>query len=187
MLSLSLSLPKYEVAINRLQDEVYYGFHMLDEILKLFPPMEVIHRGTTRLVSKPSILDRSPRLHKTNFTIDPNMFLQTDVEKFAEVLFQLTTSLQIQQKIHTIEIMFDTSDAVGNTADAKGRNFWEVYIEALEKLDYRFIPHKFYANAETIKKATAVPPTEDQIRRAKEVIKAKREEYLAKKRTRRLA
>jgi hypothetical protein len=187
MARLSLVLPKYEYAMNRLYDEVYYGFHMLDEILSLFPPRHVIHRGTTRQVSSPKILDTSPKPYKSKFSIEPDMFLQTDTIKFRDFLFNLVTSLQNQQKMHTFEIIFKTSDATGNNIEGEGRNYWEVYIEALQKLDYRFQADKVYVNSATARKIIEIPPTEEQIERAKVVIKAKREEYLANKRYRRLS
>jgi hypothetical protein len=52
MTKLSLALPKYEAAINGLHDEVQLTLHMQDEILRLFPPVYVVHKGPTRGCSK---------------------------------------------------------------------------------------------------------------------------------------
>jgi hypothetical protein len=186
MSRISFSLPRYEYAINKLRDEVLFGLHMEDEILKLFPPIEMFHRGTTRLVSKPTILDRSTRPHKSKVSMDEAMFLQTDVIKCTDVISQLTMSLLNQQKAHTFEVMFETGEAAGNSIDGKGRGVWELYIEALQKLDYRFEGYKCYVGSDVMEKMLASPPTEEQLSRAKEVVKAKREEALTKKRVRRL-
>lgn len=186
MTKLSFGLPKYESGLNKLFDEVQHSFHMLDEILRLFPLRQLVHQGRTMQVSTPRLLETSPRAHESKFTIDTDLFLETDALKFRDLLFELVSSLLTQQKIHTFEIIFQTSNATGNTVDAKGRNFWEVYIEALQTLDCRFRAYKFYVNSDTAKKITAVPPTEEQMRRARDVMKAKREECIANKRSRRL-
>ena len=183
---MSLSLSKYEYAINRLRDEILFGLHMEDEILKLFPPIEMSHRGETRLVSKPTILDRSTRPHKSIVSMDEAMFLQTDVVKCTDVIYRLTMSLLNQQKAHTIEVMFETGEAAGHSIDGKGRDVWELYIEALQKLDYRFEGYKCYVGSDVMEKMLSNPPTEEQLNRAKEVVKSKREEFLAKRRVRRL-
>jgi hypothetical protein len=187
MARLSLILPAYEYAVHKLQDEVTNGFHMLDEILSLFPPNEVVHRGAARLVSSPNILDRPMKPYESKVSAHPAMFLQTDVIKFRDILLSLTTSLLNQRRKETFETMFETSDAVENSIDGEGRNFWEVYIEALQKLDYRFQADKVYVNSATARKIEAVPPTEEQLQRMTNVVKAKQEERLAKKRFRRLS
>lgn len=64
---------------------------------------------------------------------------------------------------------------------------WELYIEALERMDYRFEGYKCFVGSNVMKKMLASPLTEEQLARAKAVVKAKREEYLAKKRSRRLS
>jgi hypothetical protein len=186
MSTLSLALPKYEEAINNLYDEVYFGFHMLDEILSLFPPLFLVHNGTTRQVSAPTILDTSPKPYKSKFSVGVDMFDQTDVNKFREHLYGLVTSLQHQQKIHTFEIIFQTSDAAGHTVDGKGRNFWDAHIETMQKASYVENGYKLYMNAETAKKIAETPPTEAQIEKMKDVLKAKRIEHFAKRRSRRL-
>lgn len=80
MPALSLALPPYETAINALNDEVQLTLHMQDEILRLFPPVYVVHIGTTRLVSSPNILDKPITPKKTKFSMEPAMFLETDVD-----------------------------------------------------------------------------------------------------------
>lgn len=187
MTRLSLALLKYEYSIRKLQDEVTYGFHMQDEILKLFPPVEVVHRGAHRIVSTPNILDRSSEPHKVKFNIDPDMFLQTDVVEFSNVLFRLTESLLDQLRAQTIGVMFDTGEAAGNSIDGKGRDVWELYIEALERMDYMFQGYKFFVGADVMKKMLDSFMTDEQLERAKAIVKAKREEFQAKKRSRRLS
>lgn len=192
MAQISLTLTQYEDAIDRLQREVAYGLHIGDEILSMFPPVEVSHRGIARIVSAPNIFDSTMKLHKTKDTIETNMFLQTDAMKFKDFLVGMNRSLQDQVKMQTWDTIFKTAEAAGQTIDGQGRNFWEVYIEALKKIDFIFDKqgrhnYKFYMNSKTAKKVMAVPPTEDQIRRMKEVVDAKREAFFAKRHSRRLS
>src|SRR5262245_29994569 len=98
MITLAFGLPAYELAINQFQDEVTNVLHMQDELLRLFPPIPVIHSGTTRLVSSPNILDRPMKPHKTKFSMEPDMFLQTDLSKFKNVVFGMTNDLLNQRR-----------------------------------------------------------------------------------------
>jgi hypothetical protein len=192
MVRVSLALHKYEEAIIKLQKEVAYCLHMEDEILGLLPPIEVSHGGTTRIVSSPNVFDSSMKIHKAKGTVDIDIFLQTDALEFKKILLSINKSLQDQLKLHTWDTFFKTSDATENTVEGRGQNFWEAYIELLKKADFRFDDdgthgYKVYMNSNTMKKALAVPPTEDQLRRAKEIVDAKREAYFAKKHSRRLS
>lgn len=184
---LSLALPKYEAAINRLHDEVQYSLHMQDEILRLFPPVYVVHTGTTRLVSSPNILDKPMKPHKTKFSMQPGMFLQTDVSKLKDVILGMTNDLLDQQKKQTAEVMIETGEAAGNSIDGKERNFWDTYIEMLEKASYSEHGYKVFMNPDTEEKIKKTPQTPEQCQKIQDVIKAKREEHFATKRTRHLS
>lgn len=187
MIRFSLASPKYEAAINRLHDEVQVTLHMQDEILRLFPPVYVVHTGTTRLVSSPNILDKSMKPHKTKFSMEPDMFLQTDVSKFKDVILGMTNDLLDQQRKQTAEVMLETSEAAGNSIDGKERNFWDTYIEMLQKAPYSEHGHKAFMNPDTEEKIKKTPQTPEQRQKIQDVIKAKREEYFAKKRNRHLS
>jgi hypothetical protein len=192
MARLSLSLYQYDEAIIKLQEEIYYCLHMNDEILSLLPPMDVSHGGPARIVSSPNVFDSSPRLHKAKGTVDIDMFLKTDALMFKEALLGINKSLQDQLKAHTWDTFFKTSDAAGNTIGGEGQSFWATFIELLKQTEFRFDNdgthgYKVYMNSNTMKKILATPPTEEQLKRAKEIMDAKREAYFAKKRSRRLS
>lgn len=184
---LSLALPKYEVAINALHDKVVYALHMRDDVLKLFPPIRVVHIGTTRLVSSPNILDRPFTPHKTKISMEPAMFLQTDVLKFKDVILRWTADLLEQQARQTVEVMFETGEAAGHSFDGEGRNFWDTYIEMLEKSPYQPRGYTAYMHPDTEKKVKEIPPTPEQRQKMRDIQKAKREEFLRSRRSRRLS
>jgi hypothetical protein len=182
----SFVLPNYEYAIHDLQQVVMYAFHMQNQILKLFPPTEVFHRGSYRLVSTPNVLERAPECHKVKFKLDPAMFCQTNVVEFTNVTFKVSSELLNQLLVQTIGVMLDTADAAGNKVDGKGRNVWELYIEALQRLEYREEGYKCFVGSDVMERMLASPPTEEQLARAKAVMRHKREQYLSNKRSRRL-
>lgn len=187
MPKLSVALPKYEAAVNGLHDEVHFTLHMRDEILRLFPPVYVVHVGTTRLVSSPNILDKPLETHRTKIDLDSAMFLETDVQKFKDVILKWTADLLEQQAKQTVEVMLETSDAAGHTFDAKGRNYWDVYIEMLEKASYQPYGYRLLMNPETEEKLKQTPQTPEQRQRIKDVQRSKREQFLRTRRTRRLS
>jgi len=184
-------LPFYDSAINRLFNEVCNRFHMLDPILRLFPPKEMIHGGTTRQVSTPRILDNVMRNYRATVDVEPDMFLQTGADEFRAFLVSMITSLHEQQQAHTLEVISDTSKAVGTYIEGKDRNIWDVYIEMLEKLELRFDesgkPYSIGLPSALATKLTAAPPTEDQLEQATRVVEHKRQEYFSKRRYRRLS
>ena len=186
MVKLSFALPKYEAGINGLHDEVVFTLHMRDEILRLFPPIYVVHAGTTRLVSSPNVLDKPLKPHRAKISLDATMFVETDVQKFKDVILKWTTDLLEQQAKQTVEVMLETGNAAGHTFDAHDRNFWDAYIEMLEKAPYRPYGYTGYMNSETEKKIREIPQTPEQQKRIKAIQRAKREEFLRTRRTRRL-
>lgn len=184
---LSLALPKYEAAVNGLHDEVTYALHIQDELLRRFPPIRIVHVGTTRLVSSPNILDKPLKPHKTVVSMEPAMFLETDVLKFKDVILRWTADLLEQQARQTAEVMLQTGEAAGHSFDGAGRNFWDAYIEMLEKAPYQPYGYKAYMHPDTEKKIKEIPQTPEQREKIKDVQRLKREEFLRTRRTRRLS
>ena len=119
------------------------------------------------------------------------MITLTDAAKFKQFLIDLITPLLEKQREHTWEAILKTCDATGHNIYGKGRNYWEVYIEALQIAQVKFDEYGRpifaifvdYKNSEKKEKPT---PTKEQVMRINEVIASKRAEYYANKRTRRL-
>ncbi len=191
MFALSFTLPAYDDAIVRVYDQIVVGLHMRDNLLKLFPPRVTQHQGKTRQVSNPQILDTSMRLHRATINLQPETFLRTDSAQFSEFVIGLVVDLQNQQKAHVLEVMSQTAHATGKYIDGKDENIWDMYIEALEKVELAFDRDgkplaKVYLPSELATKTTTVLPTEEQLKRASEIVNKKRERFRANKRYRRL-
>lgn len=188
---LTLSLPDYDIALNKMLNEAGNRFHMLNPVLRLFPPRVMMHGGTTRQLSSPRILDNVMRNYRATVNIDRSMFLQTDVDEFIDFFLNLITSLQGQQQADTLEVISDTSKVVGTYIEGKDRNIWDVYIEILERLELGFDdsgkPYSIGVPSTLEAKLTAVSPTEDQLEKARRIVQRKRQEYFSNKRNRRLS
>lgn len=131
------------------------------------------------------------RLHRATVSVESEMFFRTDVTQFCDFAVSLIMDLQNQQKAHILEVLSQTADATGNYVDGKDRNVWDTYLEALEKVDLGFDYTgkplaKFYVPSELATKLTAVFPTEEQLKRAREIVESKREKHFGTKRYRRL-
>lgn len=191
MNKLSLDLPDYDLAVNRMFNDICNRFHMLDPILRLFPPKEIIHGGAYRQVSTPRILDTVMRNYRATVSVDPSMLLQTDVPRFRDFVVDMTTSLQEQQQAHTVEVISDTSKAVGTYIDGKDQNIWDVYIEMLERLELGFNesgkPYSIGMPSALAAKLATVSPSKEQLEQATRVVERKREKYFANRLHRRLS
>jgi hypothetical protein len=119
------------------------------------------------------------------------MLLQTDVPGFRDFVFNLITSLQELQQAHTLEVISDTSKAVGTYIEGKDRNIWDVYIEMLERLELQFHesgkPCSIEVRSALAAKLAAVRPTESQLEQADRVVECKRQGYFSNRRQRRLS
>jgi hypothetical protein len=151
----------------------------------------VAHGGTTRQVSEPKILDTKMRDFSVNATVHLNWYRETDVEEFAGFLWEFCEAFNSQTKKYLFETVGKTSEAVGNVIDGKGMDIWDAQIEMLKQTEMRFDEDgnhgtTFYMHPDTAKKMQK-PPTPEQTKRWNETMQAKKEEYYAKKRTRRLS
>ena len=189
---ISLALTEYDVAMTRLLREIQRGFENADPILSEVQRLPVAHDGRTRQVSAPNIVDTNMQDFSADVTIHADAFRRTDVEKFVEFIWGLCEALMSQATKYLFETVSRTSEAVGNFVDFGGKNFWDAQIEMLEITEMRFDAngehnYKFYMHPDAFKKLSAVPPTPEQQQRWNDVMKAKKEDFYAKKRIRRLS
>jgi hypothetical protein len=187
---MTLSLPTYDVAITRLIRDVKRGFEKLDPILGKIEVVPVKHGGKTRQVSEPELLDTKMRKASVEAIIQLDWYRYTDIESFSAFLWDSCQDFNSQAKKHLFEVVSQTTEAVGNVVNAEGKNAWDAQIEMMGRTEMRFDEdgnhgYEFYLHPDTAKKIP--PPTPEQKQRWEDTIRAKREEYYAKKRTRRLS
>lgn len=188
----SFSLPQYDFAMNKLVREVKTGLDKTDHILGQIQTHSVVHGGTMRQVSEPRIVDTDMKEFKAGVVIQLDWFRKTDVEAFVEALVDLWESFASQSKKRLFEILSLTTEAVGNSFSLEGRNVWDAQIEMVKHMEMRFDEAgnhntELVVHPDTAKWLAENPPTPEQVTRMDDTINAKRKEYYAQKRTRRLS
>jgi hypothetical protein len=192
MSKLSFSLHKYDSAMTQLLREVRTGLESYDEILGKIRSRPVSHGGSIRQVSEPKIVDTPMQRVGMTFEMKIEAFEQTDVDQFVGCLAGSLDALFTDQKKRVFELLSITTEAVGNSIDAKGRSFWETYIEMLETTEMHFDEagkptSQIVVNPNTAKQMEETPQTPEQQQRIGELIEAKRREFYARKRSRKLS
>jgi len=189
---LSYRLPHYDGAIIRLLREIKDGLDKTHLVLGQIQKISVVHGGTTRQVSEPSIVDTEMRRFSSLVTANSEWICKTEVSPFVDLVFGLWEELSKDAEKYLFQTVGKTSEAVGNVHDAHGQDFWDAQIEALKKLPIRFDKDgnhniRFYSGPRETRGAREIVPPPEQQRRLDKVFRAKREEYDAQKRTRRLS
>lgn len=186
MTKLSFSLQQYDSATTKLLREIKSGLDKTDHILGQIQTVSVVHGGSTRQVSEPKIVDTEMKVHKVDVVIHLDWYRNTDAEEFAAFLYGMWEKFASQAKKYLFEMVSLTTEAVGNSFNAAGRNFWDARIEMLEGLEMHFDEYgnhgtELFIHPDTARKLEANPPTPEQQKRWEDAINAKREEYYAKK------
>jgi len=168
------------------------GLDKTDHILGQIQVHPVVHGGFTRQVSEPQIVDTEMKHHKADGLIHFDWFVKTDAAQFVEFMYGMWETLASQAKKALFETVGLTTEAVGNSHALAGRNVWDAQLEMMESLEWHFDEYgnhnyQFYCHPDVGKKLAENPPTPEQDKRMEELINRKREEYYAKKRTRRLS
>jgi hypothetical protein len=193
MPKLAYTLRKYDYAMYLLNLEVRHGLAKVDPIIGGIPTTPTSHGGVIRQVSEPTIVETPMKDFSAIVTVEGEWLRKTDVDTFVGILWHYCQELIAQSTQYLFEIVSKTSEAVGNVTNAKGMNIWDAQIESVKSLEMRFDKNgnhgfKFYPSSpEMAQRMRANPPTPEQQKKMEELIKAKREEYYAKKRTRRLS
>lgn len=189
---LSFALEQYDTSTTKLLREIKSGLDKTDHILGQIQHVPVVHGGSTRQVSEPKIVDTKMQTHRVDVIIHLDWYRKTDTEAFTEFLYEMWEKFASQAKKALFEMLSLTTEAVGNSFNAAGKNFWDARIEMLDGLEMRFDEHgnhntEFILHPDTARKLEENPPTPEQQKRWEDALNAKREEYYAKKRTRRLS
>ena len=192
MSRLPYSLSKYDIAIGRLIEEILSGLLRVHPILGQIQTIPVAHGGTTRQISEPQVLETDMKLYKAGFSLELDSFRKTDVNSFAELLFEMHESFSTQLMTGLFEAVSKTTEITGNQIDARGRNIWDATLETVRTMRMNFDEngnhnYQFYVHPDTYKRLMENPPTPEQQRQMDELIEAKRAEYYAQKRARRLS
>jgi hypothetical protein len=190
---LSYQLPLYDLAIISLLGKIKEGLDKTHPVLGDIPTLPVMHGGITRQVSEPVLVDSEMKLHSAEITVNKDMYRKTDIREFVEAIYGIWERLAEQSERELFKVLAETTEAVGNIVNGSDKNIWDAQLEMLEKVEMRFDEDgnhgfKFFADPNTGSKLrNGSQPTDEQRRRWDEIMESKREQYSAKKRSRRLS
>jgi hypothetical protein len=176
----------------QLHRDIHEGLVKADNILGKIQTVPTSHGGITRQVSEPEILDTQMQVISLEITMDSRWIAQTDVEDIAAFIWETSQEFISRLKKYFFEVFSKTTEAVGNVFSAQGMNIHDAQIEILKGLEMRFDKdgnhnYEFIVSEEMGRKISENPPTPEQMQRWEEALNAKRDEYHAQKRTRRLS
>jgi hypothetical protein len=137
--SKKLVIYDYEDAWWRLTDNVFDSFHMLDPLLRLFPPVRESHAGPYRYTQDDRTLDQQPELltYKGSGNAD---LREGDVEGHTAFIYDFAQSRVKTMAAQTFARVSEVADLMGNTVGADGQPFnVEGFLRAVEKIELQFI------------------------------------------------
>lgn len=203
----------YEDAWQRLIERIFDGYHMLDPLLRLFPPVRSPHAGPFRYTQDDRTLDQRPDLLTYEASAEADL-REGDVEGLAAFIFEFAQARVRTMAAQSFARLSEVTDLTGNTVDSEGQPFsFETFLRAVEQIELRFVGDGELAvsiiahpQAEPTKCFFAAPPgaligfvhpdklekvtqawTKEQGERFERIIARKREEQRAAKRPRRLS
>jgi hypothetical protein len=191
-MKISFSLHQYNTAMAEFMQTVKRGSEQLDPILSQIERIPVSHGGRTRQVSEPKIVETEMNKATVEASIKTETYRKTDVDAFAGFLWDFCDQINVLEKQLLFSSVSKTTEAVGNVVDGREKNIYDGMIEMLEKKEMRFDAEgkhgdSFVLTPNMIKHMQENPPTLDQTERWNRTMEAKKAEYYAKKRTRRLS
>lgn len=117
--------------------------------------------------------------------------VEFDVEALLHRMYEAADELGGQLTLAMFQHISDICEENGQVVSAADENFFDAFIDAIEKIDLGFDSDgnptaRIAMNPETLAKVSKTPPTPEQVERMKIVIERKREDWLAARRRREL-
>ena len=189
---LRYSSPEYDLAFIDFINKVLHEFHSLHPV---FGPMfkeTTVHAGPVRNIAGPNPLDQDTLPVRGMGDLRKDAVTHTDVEAFTQFLYDLAQDVLNQLSAQFYRGLDEITDATGMKVNAKGKPLSaDIYLDMLEKMSMSFtengdpIPPTLIVGEEF--DVSKLDADEDQLRRFEEIILAKKAEFNAQKRTRRLS
>lgn len=145
------------------------GGPLPDQASSLYRPMAVQHEWTVSIQEVASF----------------------NLDQFLADLFALADSMGGQMVRSMLEHISDVTDEYGNTIDAAGRDFYDVYAETLETIEMTFDDEgrpnlTIVMHPDQVEELRDKQPTPEQEARLDAILERRKEEWLASRRRRNL-
>lgn len=123
------------------------------------------------------------------WTVSPQDVAEFDVDQFLTDLHAFADDMGGQMVRGFVELVSDVSDEYGNTIDANGRDFFDVYADSLETIDMTFDNEgqpnlTILMHPKQLEELRDKQPTAEQEARINAIIDRRREEWRASRRRR---
>lgn len=187
-------LPEYETMyLQFFQDTVNTLMSLKSEVL---PDIQISnHEGpiSMRTNVNEEVIDKAPSLVEMSFNIPYESIINTDINCLIMAIEEAADS-GLQSFIPQVfDFLSEICEAGGQVVDGKGQPFsFDLFLELLEKIDITFeedgTPNMptMVVNPKMREVIEKNPPTKEQEKKVEELINKKRDDFFAKKRTRRL-
>ena len=192
--AMRFDLPEYEKAMSGFAQNVALGLLRTHPIFGQMFSHPMIHAGPVRNVAGPEPVDHPLIRAGGELTIHHEVVRQTDIERYVTELLNVPLMMASQLQRQFFTNVEEITQATGNVRDVGGEPFsFDHFIEIIRMIDLDFDDEgsPILSDISLIGdfgNAICLPdPTEDQIRTFEAVIAAKKAEFDAKKRVRRLS
>ena len=187
-----LNIPAYDVALYAFMTSVLDGLVAVEPMLGQIPVRVTGHAGPTRNVPGAQPVDHPLTTFKEVFAIHTDVIRGSQVESFVETLTELAGKHGDAMAKALFQTLTDVAEGVGNVVDARRKTLsCDHFLDALEKMEMSFDDEdrpqvQFTVNPNTAKLLRALEITPEQQQRHDEIIRRKKDQWDAQKRTRRL-
>lgn len=189
-----LFAPEYDEAWLKVLYQATQGIVFQDSVFGMLRRIETSHSGPIRNVRSPQPLDQPYSGAQFSATMHEDDLRQTKIDKHTDFIIDMAEAAKKEMGPQLFQSIAEMTAASDMDFDAGGQPFSaEMYLKTLEKMDIDFDddgqPHlPTLVVPPTIGEATQRAVKEaEQSPRYNDILTRKRDEYFAKKRTRRLS
>jgi hypothetical protein len=163
-----------------------------DELLSKIPIETTERTGPIRTPVEGNPIDFKPIAVTSKFKISTEAIVNCDVEQFLFSTDEAVDSERASLMPQFFQFVSDICEASGQVVDAQGQPFsWDFIIDLIDKVEMTFdengrLLQTIVVSPDMLKIIEANPPTIEQQQLLDQLIDRKRDEFLAKKRSRRI-
>lgn len=187
-------LPEYETIFSQFFQDTVNTFMSLKS--DMLPGIQMSnHEGpiSMRTNVNEEVIDKEPSLVEMSFNIPYESIINTDINCLIMAIEEASDS-GLQSLIPQVfDFLSEVCEASGQVVDGKGQPYsFDLFLELLEKIEITFeddgTPNMptMVVNPKMREVIEKNPPTKEQEKKMEELINKKRNDFFAKKRTRRL-
>jgi len=180
--------------VGKFADELVWGAAKQDPQLGSIRFRKTIHTGPTRNVPGPRPVDHPLSQYQQDAVFQREVVRGTDLEQFTLILYQVVEGCLRQMHGAFYGMVNDITAATGNQFDMEGRPVSvDMILDMLDHLEFDFdddgnpVPPVLKCGPEIAQRLAELEPSGEQERRLLEIVRQRKAEHDAQKRTRRLS